>query len=84
MHKSDCIPGNWEVYKWYVEQIPYQKGFNVRRGLHKKCQKNFSLRRVCRNSIMKHFLNPFVNDAYIFNDMKANSDYMRLKDVPPS
>ena len=53
-------------------------------GCMKNVKKNFSLRRVCRNSIMKHFLNPFVNDAYIFNDMKANSDYMRLKDVPPS
>ena len=46
MHKSDCIPGLsiWKIcglYKWYVEQIPYQKGFNVQRGLHKKCQKKF-------------------------------------------
>ena len=33
---------------------------------------------------MKHVLNAFVNDAYILNDMKANRDYMRVKDVPPS
>ena len=50
----------------------------------KNCQNNFRLRCVCRNLVMKQFLNPFVNDAYIFNDIKANRDHMRLKDVAPS